>query len=41
VYSAAGYQSAFIVLLCCGLTALFCAVIMEETMKVGPLGSER
>jgi len=41
VYSVAGYQSAFIVLLCCGLTALCFAGIMKETMKVEPLGSER
>jgi sugar phosphate permease len=37
VYSVAGYQSAFVVLLCCGLTALCCAGIMRETMKKGPL----
>jgi len=37
VYSVAGYQSAFVVLLCCGLTALCCAGIMRETMKEGPL----
>ena len=37
VYSVAGYQSAFVVLLCCGLTALCCAGIMRETMKDGHL----
>jgi len=37
VYSVAGYQSAFVVLLCCGLTALCCAGIMRETMKDGAL----
>ena len=37
VYSVAGYQSAFVVLFCCGLTALCCAGIMSETMKEGPL----
>jgi sugar phosphate permease len=37
IYSVAGYQSAFVVLLCCGLTALCCAGIMRETMKQEPL----
>ena len=40
VYSVAGYQSAFVVLLCCGLTALCCAGIMRETMKVGHLAQD-
>ena len=33
VYSAAGYQAAFVVLLCCALIALACASMMKETMK--------
>jgi sugar phosphate permease len=33
VYSVAGYQAAFVVLLCCALIALACASMMKETMK--------
>jgi sugar phosphate permease len=36
VYSVAGYHAAFIVLLCCALAALCCAVFMKETMETAP-----